>query len=145
MAHKGHLYSIVALISSAFSCRVVSLAIPISIQNLAGFSLSIVGAVYIGRLGPLPLSASVLANSLYNCSGLSIAMGLSAGMETLCGQVGSGRSGECLQWQLGVGVGILGSGSSGRQGVWEMGGLGSGKSGTKREVWETGNLKRGKV
>jgi MATE family multidrug resistance protein len=45
------------------------------------------GAIYIGRLGSLPLSASVLANSVYNCTGLSLALGLSAGMETLCGQV----------------------------------------------------------
>ena len=57
------------------------------INNIAGYALSIVGAIYIGRLGSLPLSASVLANSLYNCTGLSLALGLSAGMETLCGQV----------------------------------------------------------
>jgi MATE family multidrug resistance protein len=67
--------------------------VPISLQNLAGFSLSIIGAVYIGRLGALPLSASVLANSLYNCTGLSITMGLAAGMETLCGQVRSWAGG----------------------------------------------------
>jgi hypothetical protein len=64
------------------------------INNIAGYALSIVGAVYIGRLGALPLSASVLANSVYNCTGLSIAIGLSAGMETLCGQVGGGSSSQ---------------------------------------------------
>jgi hypothetical protein len=42
-----------------FCCRV---------QNVAGYSISIIGAVFIGRLGPLLLSASVLANSLYNCT-----------------------------------------------------------------------------
>jgi hypothetical protein len=68
-------------------CRVWRLAIPLMINNIAGYALSIVGAIYIGRLGSLPLSASVLANSLYNCTGLSLALGLSAGMETLCGQV----------------------------------------------------------
>lgn len=57
------------------------------VNNIAGYALSIVGAIYIGRLGALQLSASVLANSLYNCTGLSLALGLSAGMETLCGQV----------------------------------------------------------
>jgi MATE family multidrug resistance protein len=61
------------------------------INNVAGYMLSIVGAIYIGRLGSLPLSASVLANSVYNCTGLSLALGLSAGMETLCGQVRSPR------------------------------------------------------
>ncbi|KAF8062039.1 DTX2 [Scenedesmus sp. PABB004] len=56
------------------------------VNNLAGYALSIVGAIFIGALGALPLSASVLANSIYNCTGLSLALGLSAGMETLCGQ-----------------------------------------------------------
>lgn len=62
------------------------------INNIAGYALAIVGAIYIGRLGALPLSASVLANSLYNCTGLSLALGLSAGMETLCGQVRTASS-----------------------------------------------------
>lgn len=39
------------------------------INNIAGYALSIIGAVFIGRLGALPLSASVLANSVYNCTG----------------------------------------------------------------------------
>ncbi|GBF97494.1 hypothetical protein Rsub_10417 [Raphidocelis subcapitata] len=66
--------------------RITSLAIPLMIQNLAGYSVSIIGAVFIGRLGPLLLSSSFLANSFYNATGLSIAMGLSAGLETMCGQ-----------------------------------------------------------
>lgn len=59
--------------------RVWRLAVPLMINNIAGYALAIVGAVFIGRLGALPLSASVLANSLYNCTGLSLALGLSAG------------------------------------------------------------------
>jgi hypothetical protein len=74
------------------------------INNIAGYALSIVGAIFIGRLGALPLSASVLANSLYNCTGLSLALGLSAGMETLCGAAyGAGaylRVGVILQRAL---------------------------------------------
>jgi MATE family multidrug resistance protein len=74
------------------------------INNIAGYALAIVGAIYIGRLGALPLSASVLANSLYNCTGLSLALGLSAGMETLCGAAyGAGaylRVGVILQRAL---------------------------------------------
>lgn len=65
------------------------------VNNIAGYALAIVGAIYIGRLGSLELSASVLANSLYNCTGLSLALGLSAGMETLCGQV-RGSAGHAL-------------------------------------------------
>jgi len=77
-------------------CRVWRLAVPLMINNIAGYALSIVGAIYIGRLGALPLSASVLANSVYNCTGLSLALGLSAGMETLCGQVRHDQQGVAL-------------------------------------------------
>lgn len=80
------------------------LAVPLMVNNVAGYALSIVGAIYIGRLGALPLSASVLANSVYNCTGLALALGLSAGMETLCGQAyGAGaytRVGVVLQRAL---------------------------------------------
>jgi multidrug resistance protein, MATE family len=80
------------------------LAVPLMLNNLAGYALSIVGAVYIGQLGALPLAASVLANSVYNCTGLSLALGLSAGMETLCGQAYGGgayaRVGIVLQRAL---------------------------------------------
>jgi hypothetical protein len=36
---------------------------------MAGYALSIVGAIFIGQLGALSLSSSVLANSVYNCTG----------------------------------------------------------------------------
>jgi len=43
---------------------------------------------FVGHLqDPVLLSSAVLANSLYNVTGLSLMSGLSAGMETLCGQV----------------------------------------------------------
>uniref|UniRef100_A0A383V4G4 Protein DETOXIFICATION n=1 Tax=Tetradesmus obliquus TaxID=3088 RepID=A0A383V4G4_TETOB len=66
--------------------RVWRLAGPLMANNMAGYALSIIGAIFIGQLGALSLSSSVLANSVYNCTGLSLALGLSAGMETLCGQ-----------------------------------------------------------
>ncbi len=53
---------------------------------MAGYGLTIIGALFIGRLGPEQLSVSVLASSIYNVAGLSVALGLSSGMETLCGQ-----------------------------------------------------------
>jgi Na+-driven multidrug efflux pump len=71
--------------------RVGSLGLPLALQFVAGYGLTIIGAVFIGRLGPEPLSISVLASSFYNVAGLSVALGLSSGMETLCGQVGLRR------------------------------------------------------
>ncbi|KAG1670897.1 hypothetical protein FOA52_000399 [Chlamydomonas sp. UWO 241] len=47
---------------------------------------------FVGQLGKGVLSSVVLAGSLYNVTGLSVVIGLAAGMETLCGQAyGAGR------------------------------------------------------
>lgn len=63
------------------------LALPLVLQNIAGYTLSVVAAAFIGHLNdPVSLSAAVLAGSFYNISGYSLVIGLSAGMETLCGQ-----------------------------------------------------------
>lgn len=51
------------------------------------YLLSVVCTVSIGRIGPPELAASSLANSVYVVTGLSLVMGLSSAMETLCGQV----------------------------------------------------------
>jgi hypothetical protein len=48
----------------------------------------VIAVGFVGHLDdPVLLSSVVLANSLYNVTGYSIVSGLSAGMETLCGQV----------------------------------------------------------
>lgn len=62
---------------------------PLFLQNLLAYSTSVVAVAFIGHLDdPSLLSSAVLANSLFNVSGYSVVQGLSAGMETLCGQVG---------------------------------------------------------
>lgn len=64
------------------------LAAPLVLQNVFGYSLSIVSAAFIGHLNdPVVLSSTVLAGSIYNITGYSLIIGLSGGMETLCGQV----------------------------------------------------------
>jgi len=61
---------------------------PLLVQNILSYSTSAVSVGFVGHLqDPMLLSSAVLANSLYNVSGLSLMSGLSAGMETLCGQV----------------------------------------------------------
>lgn len=61
---------------------------PLFLQNIFSYSTSVVAVAFVGHLGdPLLLSSAVLANSLYNVTGYSLISGLSAGMETLCGQV----------------------------------------------------------
>ncbi len=71
----------------------MALALPLMLQNVFGYLLSIVCTVAIGRLGPSELAASSLANSIYVVTGLSLVLGLSTAMETLCGQGGLGFRG----------------------------------------------------
>eukprot|EP00878_Enallax_costatus_P024109 GHUV01025702.1.p1 GENE.GHUV01025702.1~~GHUV01025702.1.p1 ORF type:complete len:494 (+),score=51.79 GHUV01025702.1:73-1554(+) len=67
--------------------RLTSMAGPLFLQNIFSYSTSVVAVAFVGHLGdPLLLSSAVLANSLYNVTGYSLISGLSAGMETLCGQ-----------------------------------------------------------
>lgn len=65
----------------------LKLALPLALQNVVGYSMSIISAVFIGRLGALSLSSYVLASSFYNVTGLSVVLGLCGGLDTLCGQV----------------------------------------------------------
>eukprot|EP00798_Chlamydomonas_sp_ICE-L_P029169 gene29169-32391_t len=71
--------------------RLAALSGPLIFQNLFGYLISVISALFVGRLGPAELAAVVLANSLYNVTGFSIICGLSAGMETLCGQAYGAR------------------------------------------------------
>jgi MATE family multidrug resistance protein len=64
----------------------------LAIQNVAGFTLSIICSASIGRLGAATFSAAMLANAIYNCTGAAVTMGVSAGMETLCGQAYGARN-----------------------------------------------------
>lgn len=73
--------------------RLSHMAGPLFLQNLFSFSTSAMAVGFVGHLGdPVLLSSAVLANSLYNVSGYSVVSGLSAGMETLCGQASAGCS-----------------------------------------------------
>jgi len=62
------------------------LAWPMILQNLLGYGLTVISIAFLGRLGSEKLSAAVLGTSFYNITGYSIIIGLSSGLETLCGQ-----------------------------------------------------------
>ncbi|GFR39892.1 hypothetical protein Agub_g397, partial [Astrephomene gubernaculifera] len=56
------------------------LAGPLILQNLAGYTLSVVSTAFVGHLDdPVALSSAVLAGSFYNITGYSLVIGLSAG------------------------------------------------------------------
>ncbi|GBF89389.1 MATE efflux family protein [Raphidocelis subcapitata] len=73
--------------------RLGNLAGPLWLQNSAQMALGLIAVAFVGHLGdPLALSQVVLANSVFNISGSVFIMGLSAGMETFCGQaIGAGN------------------------------------------------------
>ncbi|KAL4448284.1 hypothetical protein ABPG75_005503 [Micractinium tetrahymenae] len=79
----------------AWRCEVVrllALAFPIAVTNLLGFISAAVGVSFVGRLGGLQLSAAVLANSVFNVTGLSAMMGFTGTVDTLCGQAVGARN-----------------------------------------------------
>jgi hypothetical protein len=68
--------------------RLLSLAVPLVLQSLASMLLTLVSTVFVGRLGdPVALSGVVLGASVYNVTGVSMVIGLSSALDTLCGQV----------------------------------------------------------
>ncbi|KAL4855257.1 Protein DETOXIFICATION 1 [Chlorella vulgaris] len=72
--------------------RILRLAAPLSVSNLAGYAISMVVIAATGHLGESALSVVVLATSVFNVTGLSVLIGFSSAMETFCGQAyGAGR------------------------------------------------------
>lgn len=69
-----------------------SLAGPLIIINLLGFSLLLVSLMFVGHLGELELASASLAASIANVTGSSVLIGMACAMETLCGQAyGAGQ------------------------------------------------------
>ncbi|KAG2430718.1 hypothetical protein HYH02_013560 [Chlamydomonas schloesseri] len=66
---------------------VLGLALPVGVVDTVSFLASLVGVLQVGRLGTAELSALTLGSTLFNLTGLSWAVGLTGGMETLCGQL----------------------------------------------------------
>ncbi|KAL4443788.1 hypothetical protein ABPG75_011525 [Micractinium tetrahymenae] len=68
------------------------LALPMSVTNLAAFSIGVVVLAAAGRLGSTELSCVVLGTSLFNVTGMSLLMGFTTAMETLAGQAYGARN-----------------------------------------------------
>ena len=77
---------------------------PLMVQNVAGYCITLTAAISVGRLGAAEHAAATLANSAYIITGLSLVTGLESAMETLCGQAFGARDframGEMLQRAL---------------------------------------------
>ncbi|KAL3897887.1 MAG: hypothetical protein SGCHY_003104, partial [Lobulomycetales sp.] len=66
------------------------LGLPVSAGYLLQNSLGIASVICVGRLGTLELAASALATMFCNVTGLSVGIGLSSALDTLCGQAHTG-------------------------------------------------------
>ncbi|XVF78551.1 hypothetical protein PTKIN_Ptkin14bG0143400 [Pterospermum kingtungense] len=64
----------------------VFLSLPMILCNVSYFSITLVSVMFAGHLGELELASATLANSWANITGFSFMIGLSGGLETLCGQ-----------------------------------------------------------
>lgn len=63
-----------------------SLAWPLSSMEVLTFTKELIITGFVGRLGPVELSALVLAQTVYNVTGNAPMLGVVAAMETFCGQ-----------------------------------------------------------
>ncbi|KAM7487693.1 hypothetical protein LguiB_025177 [Lonicera macranthoides] len=59
---------------------------PMVAVNLSAYLLQVTSVMMVGHLGELPLSSTAVAISLSGVTGFSLLMGMSSGLETLCGQ-----------------------------------------------------------
>eukprot|EP00873_Tetraselmis_striata_P038134 jgi/Tetstr1/458398/TSEL_044835.t1 len=72
--------------------RTCRMAIPMLVNNMANFAISIVVFTHVGHLGKHALASAALGSSLFNVLGMSLFIGCAATLETLCGQaVGAGK------------------------------------------------------
>ncbi|PIN18346.1 hypothetical protein CDL12_09006 [Handroanthus impetiginosus] len=61
-------------------------ALPMILTNVSYYFIPLVSVMFAGHLGDLELAGSNLANSWASVSGFTLMIGLSGGLETLCGQ-----------------------------------------------------------
>uniref|UniRef100_A0A0D3EAC5 Protein DETOXIFICATION n=1 Tax=Brassica oleracea var. oleracea TaxID=109376 RepID=A0A0D3EAC5_BRAOL len=54
--------------------------------SLLQFCLQVISVMFVGHLGPLPLSAASIATSFASVTGFSFLMGTASALDTLCGQ-----------------------------------------------------------
>jgi len=67
---------------------------PLVLQNVLGYGLTFLNVVFCGRLSRRDLATVLLANSVYNVTGLSLLIGLASALETYCGNAyGGGQYG----------------------------------------------------
>ncbi|CAN1176093.1 Protein DETOXIFICATION 12 [Linum perenne] len=59
---------------------------PMVVANLSTYLLQITSLIMVGHVGPLELSATAIALSLFTVTGSSVLIGMSSALETLCGQ-----------------------------------------------------------
>lgn len=64
----------------------VLFSLPLILTNICYYGITLVSVMFAGHLGELPLAGATLANSWAIVTGLAFMIGLSGGLETLCGQ-----------------------------------------------------------
>lgn len=79
-------------------CRIVGLALPLTISQFFTFALGLIALLFVGRLGEQELAIAVLATSFMNVTGGRCLVGLScAGSVSKHNQASRCRAGGWLQ------------------------------------------------
>ncbi|KAL6767870.1 hypothetical protein ACKKBF_B36925 [Auxenochlorella protothecoides x Auxenochlorella symbiontica] len=66
--------------------KMTELAWPIVCSGFLSYGLSVISIAFVGRLGKLELSITLLATSFFNVTGMAIVLGFAGVLETVCGQ-----------------------------------------------------------
>lgn len=99
----------------------MALAMPVTYSATLSYGIGLIGVLFVGRLGELPLSVALLGISLHNVMGYAIVSGFSGVLETVCGQANGAQHyasvGLALQRAILLALALCGLIS----GVWLLG------------------------
>ncbi|TVU30914.1 hypothetical protein EJB05_22567, partial [Eragrostis curvula] len=76
--------------------RLARLAVPNVVGGVLLYLVNMVSLMFVGHLGELPLAGAALATSLANVTGISVLVGMSSALDTLCGQAFGARQHHML-------------------------------------------------
>ncbi|CAL4973826.1 unnamed protein product [Urochloa decumbens] len=68
------------------ACAQLRFAAPMILMNMFYYGIPLVSVMFSGHLGDVQLAGATLGNSWVTVTGLAVVIGLSGGLETLCGQ-----------------------------------------------------------
>ena len=95
-----------ATMDKSFYKKMLTIAMPVALQNLISFSVSLMDTIMLGRLGEVALSAASLANQMYFIFNV-VCFGVASGAIVLCSQYWGKRDTIAIQKVTSLAVKII--------------------------------------